>query len=81
MNHKYLVFHGHYYYPDGGWKDFNESFLSLEEAIEHIKDLYSHYCWAHVVFNCQIILEVHSEWDSENKISSWKFKDELDVQK
>ena len=30
---KYLVFGGDYYYPSGGWEDFQGGFDSLDDAI------------------------------------------------
>ena len=34
---KYLVFNGYVYYPRGGWSDFKESFRTLEEAQDYVK--------------------------------------------
>jgi len=29
---RFLLFHGHVYYPRGGWEDFKGSYGSIEEA-------------------------------------------------
>jgi hypothetical protein len=36
---KFAVFCGDYYYPAGGWGDFNRSFDTYDEAHEHVKSL------------------------------------------
>ncbi len=35
---RYLLFMGMHYYPFGGWKDFKDSFDTIEEAQQHFKD-------------------------------------------
>jgi hypothetical protein len=61
--HRFLVFGGDYYYPCGGWEDFQDSFDSFEEAQNLARKLiegeevnthgyiyYSSICeWAHIV--------------------------------
>lgn len=41
MIKQYLIFAGHYYYPSGGWSDFQDSFDTLEEAEEMALYFYS----------------------------------------
>ncbi len=41
MIKQYLIFAGHYYYPSGGWSDFQDSFDTLEEAEESAAYFYS----------------------------------------
>jgi len=42
---RYLLFYGSYYYPDGGWNDFEGDYDTVEEAmddfiLEHSDDWY-----------------------------------------
>lgn len=55
---KYLIFAGDYYYPDGGWNDFQFTSQSLSFATKQCEQyvkkptLYDkevRYCWAHIV--------------------------------
>lgn len=46
---RYLLFSGSDYYPSGGWKDFNDSFDSAEEARAKGNSFEPEYYWYHVV--------------------------------
>jgi hypothetical protein len=48
---QYLLFAGMTYYPSGGWKDYVESFDSIEEAEARYRADYEdeYYNWYHVV--------------------------------
>ncbi len=35
---RYLIFWGHWHYPQGGWGDFHYSFDSIEKAEMHISE-------------------------------------------
>ena len=43
----FLVFAGSFYYPSGGWDDYQETFETAEEAVRYAKSLYED--WWHVV--------------------------------
>lgn len=38
---RYLLFQGVLYYPSGGWSDFQGSFDTAEEALEHLKTIHN----------------------------------------
>lgn len=49
---KYLLFAGAYDYPAGGWKDYINSFSTVESAQKSLnknRNDSSHYFWAHIV--------------------------------
>lgn len=46
---RYLVFSGDYYYPSGGWGDFDKDFDDLDEAVSHARERRSQFTWAQVV--------------------------------
>ena len=46
---RYFLFTGDYFYPAGGMNDFDNSFDSLEAAIEYVKASHSRMQWHHVV--------------------------------
>ena len=72
MNEKYLVFMGYYFYPNGGWKDFEEEFNDFDLAISYIKNKNPDYKWAQIAYKGEIILE--AEGISENYIKwEWEF--------
>ena len=41
---RYLLFTGEYYYPSGGWRDFRDSFDTVEEALTQSRG-----DWWHIV--------------------------------
>ena len=41
MIKRFVIFAGHYYYPSGGWSDFQDSFDTQEEAVEAALHFYS----------------------------------------
>lgn len=46
---RYLVFAGDVYYPEGGWKDFQGSYDTREEAFLNCPNKESWDGWGHVV--------------------------------
>ncbi len=46
---RFLLFAGSVYYAAGGWKDFQSSHDTLEEAIKTAKAEHNEYDWWHVV--------------------------------
>jgi hypothetical protein len=43
---RFLLFSGNYYYPLGGWNDFDASFDSIDEATAAVTETAE---WAHVI--------------------------------
>lgn len=47
---RYLLFAGYNYYPNGGWHDCKESFLSLDDVFNYLNNNNIDGCdWWHVV--------------------------------
>ncbi len=47
---RYLLFAGSCYYPSGGWSDFENSFDTLEEAVDAAESLnVTKADWAHII--------------------------------
>lgn len=51
----YILFHGDYYYPDGGYRDFGGVFDTLEEAQAAANRSPEH--WYHIVHDHKIVEE------------------------
>ena len=46
---RFVVFAGDYYYPGGGWDDFNASFDTLEEVWKYQKTALKNADWSQVI--------------------------------
>ena len=50
----FLLFAGDNYYPEGGWRDFQGAFMSIEAAEEHFRT-YDRFDWGHIVAGVQVV--------------------------
>lgn len=46
---RFLLFAGDHYYPAGGWVDFKDSFLTLENAKDAAAKTYAREDWYHII--------------------------------
>jgi hypothetical protein len=72
---KYLVFHGDWYYPTGGWLDFATAFETFEEAHAWATEHTSAHTWTHVVCDSRIIARYERAGEQSTGPGPLEFRD------